>query len=164
MPIKTANRHCFFILFFAIILVSSCIDKNTAWQQNAAINDCIWNKDSILKFHIPVEDTLAWYSMSIDVRNRTDYSFQNLYIFLHISAPNGSTAADTLNFALAYDNGKWTGTGGMFSKFRENTFPYRKYIRFPEPGTYSVNIRHGMRKDDLEGISSVGLTLNYLEY
>jgi gliding motility-associated lipoprotein GldH len=133
------------------------------WQQNALIEDCRWNKDSMLKFGIPVEDTVTWYSLSVDLRNRTDYSFQNIYIFLNITAPNGNTTTDTLNFALAYDNGKWTGSGGLFSKFKENTFLYRKYIQFPELGTYSVNIRHGMRKDDLEGISSVGLTLNYSE-
>jgi gliding motility-associated lipoprotein GldH len=110
-----------------------------------------------------VEDTLTLYSLSIDLRNRTDYSFQNLYLFLNISAPNGNTTADTLNFTLAYDDGKWTGSGGLFSKFRENTFRYRRYIKFPQKGNYSVNIRHGMRKDDLEGIFSVGLTLNYSE-
>jgi gliding motility-associated lipoprotein GldH len=163
MPIKTANHNCCFIPLFAIVLASSCIDKNTAWQQNTSVKDCVWNKDSILKFHIPVEDTLSWYSLSVNLRNRTDYSFQNLYIFLNISAPNGNTTTDTLNFALAYDNGKWTGSGGLFSKFKENTFLYRNYIRFPEPGTYLVNIRHGMRKDNLNGISSVGLTLNYFK-
>ncbi|MDR1130191.1 MAG: gliding motility lipoprotein GldH [Prevotellaceae bacterium] len=162
MAIKT--RHKYFIaLFSTILLLSSCSDENRIWQQNVIIADCLWNKDTSLKFNIPTEDTVSWYSLSIDLRNRTDYSFQNLYLFLNIKAPNGNTTADTLNFALAYDDGSWTGSGGLFSKYRENTFLYRKYIRFPEKGNYSINIRHGMRKDDLEGISSVGLTLSYSE-
>jgi gliding motility-associated lipoprotein GldH len=148
---------------FAVLIIASCMDRNTVWQQNMTVKDCIWNKDAALKFALPVEDTLEWYSLSIDLRNRTDYGFQNLYLFINISAPNGNTFADTLNFVLAYDDGKWTGSGGLFSKFRENTFLYRKYIRFPEPGVYTVNVRHGMRKDELEGISSVGLILNYSE-
>jgi gliding motility-associated lipoprotein GldH len=82
---------------------------------------------------------------------------------LNIKAPNGNTTTDTLNFNLAYDDGKWTGSGGLFSKYRENTFLYRKYVKFPEKGSYNINIRHGMRKDNLEGISSVGLILHYLE-
>jgi gliding motility-associated lipoprotein GldH len=139
----------------------SCVDRSVVWQQIAFVEDCVWNKDSILKFSIPVEDTLAWYSLSVDIRNRTDYSFQNLYIFLDVKAPNGNTTVDTLNFVLAHDNGRWTGAGGMFSKFRMNVFSYRNYIRFPAPGTYSVNVRHGMRRDDLEGVFSVGLTLNH---
>lgn len=141
----------------------SCMDRSMVWEQNVIVGNCIWNKDTVMKFNIPVDDTVALYSLSVNLRNRTDYSFQNLYLFLNINAPNGNTTADTLNFTLAYDDGKWTGTGGMFSKFRENSFPYRKYIRFPEKGIYKVNVRHGMRKDDLEGIFSVGLTLSYSE-
>jgi gliding motility-associated lipoprotein GldH len=148
------------IPFVAALIAIACIDKTVAWQQTAIIDDCVWNKDSALKFTVVADDTLAWYSLSVDVRNRTDYSFQNLYIFLDISAPNGNSTADTLNFILARDDGKWTGAGSMFSKFRENSFPYRRYIRFPKLGAYAVSIRHGMRKDNLEGIFSVGLTLN----
>jgi gliding motility-associated lipoprotein GldH len=151
------------MLIFAILLLYSCTDKNRVWQQNTIIKDCVWNKDTVLKFNIPADDTLTLYSLSIDLRNRTDYSFQNLYLFLNINAPNGNTTTDTLNFTLAHDDGRWTGEGGLFSKFRENTFLYREYIRFPEKGDYMINIRHGMRKDDLEGIFSVGLTLNYSE-
>jgi gliding motility-associated lipoprotein GldH len=163
MSIKTAKNNYCFISVFAILFASSCLDKNMAWQQDIVIKDCIWNKDTILKFNIPVENTTALYSLSVNLRNRTDYSFQNLYIFFNINAPNGNATTDTLNFPLAYDDGKWTGSGGLFSKFKENTFPYRKYIQFPEQGIYTVNIRHGMRKDNLEGIFSVGLTLNYSE-
>jgi gliding motility-associated lipoprotein GldH len=127
------------------------------------VADCRWNKDTSLKFNIPVEDTVSLFSLFINLRNKTDYSFQNLYLFLNIKSPNGNTTTDTLNFILAYDDGNWTGSGGLFAKYRENMFLYRKYIQFPEKGNYSVNIRHGMRKDDLEGISSIGLTLNYSE-
>ncbi|MDR1340543.1 MAG: gliding motility lipoprotein GldH [Prevotellaceae bacterium] len=162
MPVQIKHK-CFIALFFTIPLLSSCTDENRIWQQNVTVADCLWNRDTLLKFSIPVEDTVSWYSLSIDLRNRTDYSFQNLYLFLNIKAPNGNTTADTLNFMLAYDDGSWTGSGGLFSKYRENTFLYREYIRFPERGDYSVNIRHGMRKDDLKGISSVGLTLSYSE-
>jgi gliding motility-associated lipoprotein GldH len=160
--IKIMHKYCV-ILFLAILSLSSCADKNTVWLQDVSVKDCIWNKDSILQLNIPVEDTVALYSLSVNLRNRTDYSFQNLYLFLNVKAPNGNTLTDTLNFNLAYDDGKWTGSGGLFSKYRENTFLYRKYIRFPEKGNYAVNIRHGMRKDNLEGIASVGLSLNYLE-
>ncbi|MDR2027075.1 MAG: gliding motility lipoprotein GldH [Prevotellaceae bacterium] len=162
MAIKTRHKYGS-ILFFAILLLSSCTDQNRIWQHNTAVRNCVWNKDTVLKFKLPVEDTAMLCSLSIHLRNRTDYSFQNLYLFLNVESPNGNTFADTLNFNLAYDNGEWTGSGGLFSKYRENTFLYRKYVKFPEKGIYSFNIRHGMRKDSLEGISSVGLILHYLE-
>jgi gliding motility-associated lipoprotein GldH len=161
MLTKTMKNRAHFIMTALVILLAAaaCADRNIVWQQNVTVHDCLWNKDSILTFNISAEDTLAWYALSVYVRNRTDYGFQNLYIFLDVKAPNGNSTVDTLNFMLAFDSGQWTGTGGVFSKFRENNFLYRDYIRFPERGTYAVNIRHGMRKDNLEGISSVGLTL-----
>lgn len=162
MSIRINHKYCF-LLFFMILLISSCISKNGTWQHNTVIKDCIWNKDTTLTFCLPIEDTVTLCSLSVYLRNRTDYSFQNLYLFLNIKAPNGNTTTDTLNFNLAYDDGKWTGSGGLFSKYRENTFLYRKYVKFPEKGSYNINIRHGMRKDNLEGISSVGLILHYLE-
>jgi gliding motility-associated lipoprotein GldH len=160
MQIKTTHKYCFVTTLCVAMLLSSCTDKYV-WQQNKIITDGIWNKDTVLKIELPMEDTVSWYSLSINVRNRTDYSFQNLYLFLQILAPNGATTTDTLNFILANDDGSWTGSGGLFSKYKENTFLYRKYVQFPVSGDYSVNIRQGMRKDDLEGIASVGLILNY---
>jgi gliding motility-associated lipoprotein GldH len=162
MAIKINHKY-FIALFFGILFLSSCTDQNKTWKQNLIIENSLWNKDTLLKFNIPVEDTVSLYSLSVYLRNRTDYSFQNLYLFLNTMAPNGNATTDTLNYILAHDDGSWTGSGGLFSKYRENTFLYRKYIRFPEKGNYSVTIRHGMRKDNLEGITSVGLTLNYSE-
>ncbi|MDR1582776.1 MAG: gliding motility lipoprotein GldH [Prevotellaceae bacterium] len=160
MAIKITHKYCF-ILFFTVLLLCSCTDRSIIWQKKILIADCLWNKDTVLKFNIPVEDTASLCSLSIYLRNRTDYSFQNLYLFLNVKAPNENTTVDTLNFNLAYNDGKWSGSGGLFSKYRENIFLYREYIKFPEKGNYSVNIRHGMRKDDLEGIFSLGLILNY---
>jgi gliding motility-associated lipoprotein GldH len=162
MAIKIKHKY-YFILFFTVLLLSSCSDKSMIWQQKMIITDCRWNKDTVLKFDIPVGDTVELYSLSIYVRNRLDYSFQNLYLFLNIKAPNENTTSDTLSFDLAYDDGKWKGSGGLFSKYRENIFLYREYILFPEKGNYSVNIRHGMRKDDLEGIASIGLILKHIK-
>ncbi|MDR1887690.1 MAG: gliding motility lipoprotein GldH [Prevotellaceae bacterium] len=153
----------FFVLLFTIVIAWSCADRNGVWRQNGIITDCRWNKDSTLRFDIPVDDTVSLYSISVNLRNRTDYGFQNLYLFLNITAPGGAATTDTLNFILAYDDGRWTGSGGLFSKYRENMFLYRKYVRFPYRGNYTASIRHGMRKDELEGISSVGLSLSFSE-
>ncbi|MDR0385161.1 MAG: gliding motility lipoprotein GldH [Prevotellaceae bacterium] len=162
MTIKIKHKP-FLSLFLITLFLYSCTDKSSVWRQDTVIASCRWNKDSLLKFIIPAEDTVSWYSLSVSLRNRTDYSFQNLYLFLNIEAPNGNTYTDTLNFILAHDDGHWTGSGRAYSKYRENVFPYREYIRFPEKGNYSVTLRHGMRKDNLEGIFSVGLALKYSE-
>jgi gliding motility-associated lipoprotein GldH len=119
----------------------------------------MWNKNEAVEFTVPVKDTLSWYSISINLRNRTDYAFQNLYLFIKTKSPDGGFTVDTLNYMLARDDGSWTGSGGLFSMYKENVFLYRKYVKFPVKGDYTVNIIHGMREDNLQGIASVGLIL-----
>lgn len=154
----TVNK--FFVLI-AIILFVSCKNDNTIWQENKSIPECKWNKDKILTFNIPVEDTVSLFSFSINLRNRTDYSYQNLYLFIKTKAPNGGITIDTLNYKLANEDGSWIGNGGIFSKYREKTYLYRKYIKFPVKGDYIVTIQQGMREEELTGIASVSLNLNY---
>jgi len=148
------RKYCFILL----LLVVSC-SQNTH-RQVKVIPDCEWNKNTALDFVISVDDTISWQTMSISLRNRTDYKYQNLYLFITTRAPYGGVTTDTLNYMLANDDGSWTGKGGMFSKHKELEFLYRKYVRFPEKGNYVVTIRHGMREDNLAGIASLGINVS----
>lgn len=154
----TIIRKCYFAVL--IFLLFSCGDNKTVWYENKSIQDCMWNKDNALVYTIPVEDTISMFSLSFNIRNRDDYNFQNLYLFVRTKAPNGGVTIDTVNYNIANPDGSWTGKGGMFSKYSENDFMYRKYIRFPVKGNYTVSIRQGMREDNLKGIASVGLNLH----
>ncbi|MDR0561022.1 MAG: gliding motility lipoprotein GldH [Prevotellaceae bacterium] len=145
----------FILLLFAV----SCSDSENVWQQSVTIPKSVWDKDSVLKFNIPVIDTVSTYTFYVNIRNRLDYDYQNLYLFIRTEAPNGGVTVDTLNYTLAYSSGEWTGKGGIFSKYRENTFMYRNYVMFPVTGIYTVSLRHGMRDNSLQGIASAGLIL-----
>lgn len=146
-------------LTFILLPVFACCDNTTVWQQNATISSAEWNINDTLKFDMSVADTSLRYALCINVQNRIDYDYQNLYLFVETRAPYGGVTVDTLNCMLAYDSGEWTGSGGIFSKFRENTFLYRNNIRFIEAGNYSVSIRHGMRRENLNGIAALCLIL-----
>lgn len=156
---RRANLTLTLALFAFSAMCGACIERKHYWSQSQTIDNCSWNKYSDLKFEIPVDDTVSWYLMSLNLRNRTDYGYQNLYLFVQTQSPTGATSRDTLNFMLARDDGKWTGSGGMFSKYRENIFPYRQ-VKFLQTGVYTLNIRQGMREDDLNGIASIDLTLD----
>lgn len=78
--------------------------------------------------------------------------------------PNGKVIVDTLEYKMAYPNGKWMGNG--FSDIKENKLWYKENVQFSEIGTYQINIRHAMRQngevegiDDLQGITEVGFSI-----
>lgn len=113
-----------------------------------------WHADSLACFRIPVTDTLTFYNLYVNIRNTTDYPFQNLYLFIDITAPNGASVRDTFECYLANDHGKWLGSGR--GKFRDNRFLYRKNVRFGAEGDYTVTLQQAMRVEQLKGVSEVG--------
>jgi gliding motility-associated lipoprotein GldH len=44
---------------------------------------------------------------------------------------------------------------------KENQFPFKSKVRFPQTGNYIFTVQQAMRDDDLMGISDFGITLQY---
>ncbi len=55
---------------------------NATYDENVAIKDAKWFEDDAVKFEVNISDTVSQYNFFINLRNSTDYRFQNLYIFL----------------------------------------------------------------------------------
>ncbi|MDR0420876.1 MAG: gliding motility lipoprotein GldH [Prevotellaceae bacterium] len=140
-----------------IILFASCTDSSI-YRQSKAIADEGWNKDSAVRFIVPVADTVNEFDIYINIRNKNDYPYQNLYLFVETTSSRGISIADTINLPVADDYGKWTGKS--ISRIWENRFLFRKNIKFANSGQYTFEIRQGMRHDILNGISDVGIEIN----
>ncbi|MDR1199570.1 MAG: gliding motility lipoprotein GldH [Prevotellaceae bacterium] len=139
-----------------VMLFASCINSSM-YQQSKSISDEGWNKDSIIRFVVPVADTVSMFDIYISIRNKNDYPNQNLYLFVKTISPRGIFITDTINFLVADDYGTWTGKS--ISRIWENNFLFRKNIRFANSGQYIFDIQQGMRYDILSGISDVGIEI-----
>lgn len=130
-----------------------------------------WHKDSIASFKFTAPDTTEHYNLYLNLRNNNDYQFNNLFVIVDISYPNGKTIKDTLEYKMAKPNGELLGTG--FSDIKENKLWYKGYddnFTFSENGEYEVHIQHAMRKNGeaeglavLNGITEVGFRIERLE-
>ena len=156
------KQHSIYLVF-ALLLCSACNNTpDVAFEKTLVINNGLWDKSNVASIDMPVDDTLQFYDMQVYVRNRNDYPFSNLYLFITVTAPSGATVTDTMNYVLADDHGKWRGKGS--SQLWDNRFSFRNNIRFISSGNYNVQIRHGMRDEDLEsehlsGITDIGVRL-----
>jgi gliding motility-associated lipoprotein GldH len=135
-------------------LVTSCTNTSV-YNQNIDIPAEVWSLDSTAIFKVDINDTISAHSIYVNVRNTTDYRNCNLYLFIRTTSPQGATLTDTLECILADKRGKWLGRG--FGAIRDNQIPYKRFIRFPEIGTYEFSLQQGMRAQNLKGISSVGV-------
>ena len=146
----------FTILGFLALLLVAC-DYEPVFQQGASIPNDSWNKNNIIKVEFPVTDTIKYHDIYINIRNLNSYPYSNLYLFVDVNAPNGDSMTDTLEYRLADDYGTWLGKKS--SRIWDCKLPFRGMVKFAQEGVYTFSIQHGMRDDELEGISDVGLTI-----
>jgi len=140
---------------FSLFFFSCKSDK--LYEEYKTIQSSGWEKDSVARFNVTIDKHYLSYNLSINVRNRGDYPYSNLWLFVDITAPDHTKISDTIEYQLALPNGKWIGkgTGGMYS----TQFPFRENVSFPSPGNYTISVRHAMRTNSLTGITDIGLAV-----
>lgn len=149
------------IISAAYVLIVVACHQNLVFEQYKTIQQKAWDKDSVLVFTIPVQDTLQNHNFYINIRNDVNYQYSNLWLFVTIEQPDGKTIEDKFEIALADPSGKWLGEGFGGLKTREAV--YRRNVFFPIAGEYKVHIQQGMRQDRLNGISDVGIRIEKVE-
>lgn len=144
------------IACFVLAATMAC-QPGVVYQEQKGVPTGGWHYDDGILFEVHIEDTLALHELYLDVRNTTDYDYSNLFLFLDIVFPDGRQLRDTVECVLADRKGQWTGKG--FGHVRSNRFLFRDDVWFPVPGTYRFRIHHGMRHDELRGLSDVGIRI-----
>jgi gliding motility-associated lipoprotein GldH len=144
----------FFLLPVILFLIVSC-SHNDIYLQYFHVNEAGWNKDSICTFDIQVDDSTLIYNVYVNIRNRGEYPYQNMWLFLKKMSPDSVITKDTIEFYLANDHGKWLGSG--VGSTYEMPVLYKQKIKFPRKGIYRYSIVHGMRDSVLSGINDVGM-------
>jgi gliding motility-associated lipoprotein GldH len=155
--IKGINSYSFILVLTSLILLSSC-DSKIVYTDSKLMPEQIWKLMDIRTFKIPVTDTLNRNNVFFTIRTGSSYPFRNIYLFVTTISPDGKSIADTLQYNLADEKGKWYGKG--FGDLHELNLPYKSNVYFPVKGIYLVKIQHGMRVEDLKGIYDFGLRID----
>jgi len=106
-------------------------------------------------FHVPITDTAATYNVYVNVRNRGEYPYQNLWLFLKKTTPDKVLTKDSIECYLADNRGKWLGSG--IGSIMEMPVLYEQNVKFAQKGIYNYFIVQGMRDSLLAGINDIGI-------
>lgn len=144
------------IVVLMILLISSC-DKKRVFEENVDFSDYKWNNNMVLKFNVPINDSLSSHSIFFTLRHNNDYPYRNIIYFLTVNSPSGKTLKDTISFMMADEKGKWYGQGlaGVWN----NMMLYKSNIRFPQNGKYTFQIEQAMRSNELSGLLDAGIRI-----
>lgn len=141
---------------FSILIFASCVNDDV-YLKYVTINPNGWSEDSLCVFDVPIADSMANYNIYINVRNKNNYPYQNLWLYINRTAPDSTVTSDTIEFYLADQRGKWLGTG--IGSILEMPVLYQQYAKLKQRGTYKFEIIHGMRDSILVGINDIGLQI-----
>ncbi len=150
------------VVFMALCALSliAC-SKRSEFEGNQRIHIEGWVAEEPIHFEFETNDTVKLHNFYIDVRNREDYAFSNIFFFVEMEFPNGKKSVDTVECALADDQGHWFGSAS--ANIYEHEFLYQRAKQFPLGGRYKIDIRQGMRQSPLKGITDVGFKLTHTE-
>jgi len=158
--IKGKNKTGAVLILLLLLLATSC-GKNTLFTDSSPMPGKIWRVASIPSFRFNVSDTLGNNNISFTLRTDSSYPFRNIYLFVTTTSPDGRIMTDTLEYDLADEKGNRYGKG--FGDVRELVLPYRTNVFFPASGTYTVDIQHGMRMEELRGVYDIGLLVETIK-
>lgn len=128
---------------------------NMIYDDNEEIKNYVWDSKVKPSFTFEVKDTTVLYNIYINVRHVDYYQFNNIWLNVSATFPDGATQVNRVEIPLSDEQGKWHGEG------LGDIWDYRHMIQqgayFSKPGSYTFSLEHLMRKDPLPGIMSVGL-------
>jgi gliding motility-associated lipoprotein GldH len=158
MTASLKNTKWFFLLLCLIWL--GC-DPNKVYEDYQEIPDGVWNIDQPVSFQVDIDDTTKGNNIIVEIRHTPSYPFQNLYLFLHTTYPDGEKSKDSLMFYLMEPSGK--PLGDCAGDLCDARFLFRENVHFPLRGPYTFELMHTMRVANglLPGILDIGFRIEH---
>lgn len=142
------------VIWLMFIVLSAC-DTNAVYHSYNHIPIDGWNKSDTLFFTPTLTDSLKAFQLSIDIRNKDNYPYTNIYLFIsHNETDSCVFVTDTLECVLANKEGKWIGTG--WGTLYQSSFAYMESFTYKNKNV-RFKISHGMKDALLQGVSDIGI-------
>ena len=156
---KFILKKYFLFIVVATFIFVAC-EPNTLYRKDKSLDNKTWHYKDIVKFNVPINDTVGKYNFFINIRNSSDYSFMNLFVFMTTLYPDGNISKDTIEFILSRPDGKWLGKG---RNIIDNKILLKQNMTFGQAGIYSFEFVQAMRVDELKGVEDFGIQIETIK-
>lgn len=145
------------ILLLSVASLLSACDGQVVYHSFQSLPTTGWLRNDTLSFDVEVTDSLTYYKLFVEVRNRNNYPYQNLPLAIrYIAEDSIASPTDTIQLILADKDGIWKGDGwgGLYQ-----TAMAAGSIRIGRSGTYHFQVTHALPDENLPGINDIGIRL-----
>ena len=144
------------ILLLSIVLIFVGCGPNIVFEQTYDVGE-EWSYDEVMNFVMEAQDTTQQYDLQFVLDHSVDFTYQNLYVLISTTYPDGVTVEDIVSLQLANKLGEFNGScSGESCKL---IVILQEGFRFKQLGTHTITIAQHSRREILEGISSGQLRL-----
>jgi gliding motility-associated lipoprotein GldH len=139
-------------LVLGLILLGACSSDQIADYQT--IDKGLWAHDDAIEFDLPELDSLGSYDLLLSLRNTNDYPYNNLFLLVAMTHPDGYVVVDTLEYRMAAPDGTWLGLGA--GNIKDNLLAFKEGMTFEKSGLYRLSIKHALRNNgSVQGVSQL---------
>jgi gliding motility-associated lipoprotein GldH len=148
------------ILFLASFLLFSC-SKNKVFEKFVKFDNYDWKMDYVIKFNVPIDDTSAFYNVSIPIRHIDNYPYDGLLVNFTYNAPNGEE--HTKNYKLNFRDANGKFKGDVAGDIWDETGMIMEKAKFNSKGIYKFEIVNNMPTTPTQGIMELGLKIEKIK-
>lgn len=144
--------HSVLLVLLSIVLFSC--GEQPLYEKVYSFNEREWSLDQKPEFKVEIQDTTAVYDISLTLRTTTDYKFNNLWIFLKTTIPDGQSERKPFQIRIANEDGSWVGTKTGSVVETSLDFPARK---LPMKGGYTFTVEQAVTQSVIDEVLDIGL-------
>ncbi len=143
-----------YLIMLLMLAFTSCT-QNKVFEKFVKIENYNWKRDKIIKFEVPIEDTLSLYDVTLTIRHTSYYAYANIRVNMMISYPSGDMRVKDYNIFVRNPDGSFNGDGA--GDLWDVTHPALEGVSFPVKGTYVFEVQNVMPLVETPDIMDVGL-------
>jgi len=150
------SKKTLILLSWLTFILFSC-GETELFEQYQKFDKQSWNRFNILKFNVPVKDTINKFDINISIRHFPEFSVKELPVNMTIYMPSGEMR--TAEHLLTFNDKEGNELSECLGDLCDISFAVREDFVFPESGTVRIEIENKWPKLELPGIMEVGLII-----
>ena len=141
------------ILVVIVLFLFVACGKTPHYEKVYSFENRVWEKDVKLSFPVEITNIEAEYNFTLSLRVSTDYKFNNLWVFLKTTSPDGTEAREPFEIKITNPDGTWVGnrTGSIV----ETPLVFKKR-KLPLNGEYSFILEQGITSSTIDNVLDLG--------
>lgn len=138
-----------------VMMLFSC-SESPHYEKTYSFDNKTWEQNISLKHEVDIQDIDKEYDIILSLRTTTDFKYNNLWVFMKVTAPDGSTGREPFEFKISNPDGSWIGT--KTGTIVETPLHFRRR-KLPMKGKYTFELEQGITESKVDEILDVIFTV-----